>query len=126
MFTLNTKLSEYVEGGLKKNNACQASIDYAENLIKKNPNITFKEAFKLGLKENWAYQTLIDYDGVFDGEIRKEFFKCIVSPMVAFQLHLLLTELDSDDEKILSSKFKGLLPTAEKELETGKVKRNKK
>jgi hypothetical protein len=46
--------------------------------------------------------------------------------MVAFQLHLLLTELDSDDEKILSSKFKGLLPTAEKELETGKVKRNKK
>lgn len=127
MYTLNTKISEWINNGLKTNHACNESIDYVLNLVKENPDITFRDGFikisNLYVNEKWVSETLRDYDGIFDGEIRKEFFKLIKDPMEAFQLHLILENLDNQDEEILSSKFKGLLPNAEKELRDGKVER---
>ena len=129
MYTLNTKISEWINNGLKNNLACSNALEYAIGLTKDNPNITFKDGFinisKLYVNEQWICETLVDYDGIFDGDIRKEFFYHIKDPMRSFQLYLTLKNLDLKDEEILSSKFKGLLPNAEKELKDKKIERKK-
>jgi len=126
MYTLDTKLSYFIKNGLKKNNACQESVSFCENLVSQKKNITLRDISKVDLKEGWVFQTLQDYDGVFDSDVRKEFFKHIKDPMIAFQLHIKLKNLDDEDELIIRQKFEGKLPTAEEELRTEKVKRKKK
>jgi len=48
----------------------------------------------------------------------------ITDPMVAFNLYLKLPWLTDKEDKLLEDKFKGKLPTAEKELLQGVLKRD--
>jgi hypothetical protein len=59
-------------------------------------------------------------------DIRKVLIDKIKGPMIAFSLYVSLDFLTEEEDKLLEEKFKGKLPTAEKELEDGKVTRAKK
>lgn len=49
----------------------------------------------------------------------------ITKPIEAFQVYVEETDLSEEEEALLLSKFKGKLPTAEKELQTGVITRKK-
>ncbi len=49
----------------------------------------------------------------------------ITDPMEAFQMYVSIKDLDEEENAILLSKFQNKLPTAEKELQIGIIKRNK-
>ena len=49
------------------------------------------------------------------------FINKIVNTMEAFQLYVNLQQATESEEALLKSKFEGKLPTAERELEEGKI-----
>jgi hypothetical protein len=126
MYTLNTKLSEFVEQGLKKNGGCPEPIAWGNGLVKQNSKITMANAIEIGgANQGWADWILRTFDGQFDSGLKKELLKCIKDPMAMFQLFITLKDLDNDDEKLIKKQFQGKLPTAEHELSCGIVKQQK-
>lgn len=72
---------------------------------------------------SWALRVLGDKISL---DIRKKFIAKITNPMEACQLYVRLSWLTEEEDKLLYVKFQGKLPTAEKELATGIVVREKK
>ena len=62
------------------------------------------------------------YEGLDTGD-KEMVFNNLTNPMIAFQHYLKKDKFSKKDEALLIGKFKGKLPTAEKELKSGKVKR---
>ena len=75
--------------------------------------------------QSWAYWDLHVLGAITDSEVRKILIGKIEDPMIAFNLYLSLPWLTDEEDKLLEEKFKGKLPTAEKELADGIVKRAK-
>ena len=100
MFTLNTKLSEFVENGLKKNNGCPEPIAWCEKLIKENKEITVGEMINLDITNadgaSWILKT---FDGQLGTDLRKTLLDTIEEPMMSFQLHITLKSLDDDEDR---------------------------
>jgi len=75
--------------------------------------------------ESWALWVLIKIGKELDEECRKFFIDKIADPMTAMQSLAECDFLTEDEHALLTSKYKGKLPTAEKEITDGKVKIHK-
>ena len=124
MITLKTNLEE-LKNQLAQKGACQLAIDWCNFFIKANGNPTVGDVLKNGVSESWLFWALRHLDGGMDEEVRNEFLKEIKDPMFAFTLYTQLKNISETGEKILEEVFVGKLPTAEKELIKGEIKRLK-
>ena len=75
--------------------------------------------------QRWADWNLSVLGGETATEVRKVLIAKITDPMIAFRLYLKADWLTDEEDRLLGEKFKGKLPTAEKELKDGMVKRQK-
>lgn len=75
--------------------------------------------------QGWGIWTIMALYNHLEPDFRLEFFKKVKDPMSAFMLYINLPKITNDEENVLESVFKGKLPTAEKELKKGVVKRKK-
>ena len=129
IFTLQTPFSEYVLA-VKAKNACKEAVDWCEKVSSENKDLTINGALDLyindtSLGDGWAYWNLTSFESEFDINIKKMFLSKVKEPMIAFQLFKVLKETTKSEETILRNKFRGKLPTAEKELRDGILIREK-
>ena len=75
--------------------------------------------------EGWSVWTLMKFGKELCPEIRKIHIDKIETPMMAMDLYLKCDHLTDDEDQLLEGKFRGKLPTAEKELQDKKVIRLK-
>lgn len=105
----------------KARGACREALNFS----KRWKSLTFGEAFSQPLTEEeriywngWAIWGVQEFLNELSSNLRESFFHKVVDPMCAFRLYLKLRELLSEEEEqILKLKFKGKLPTAEKEFD---------
>jgi len=126
-FTRNTPFSEFISDIILKN-ACVKGVDWTQ--LSKFKDKTFGEAmdeFLLDKNANqaWASWCLYNYYEDWEKSLREDCMKKIKDSMSAFMLYTNLETISDEEENILKSKFEGKLPTAEKELKDGKIKRKK-
>lgn len=125
-FTLKTELAIYIQF-LMDSGACKdtGAIDFYIKELKKKPNMTFEEGINLIEDESWAVFCLIQSHWAIDDHVKRAFIERILFPMSALLVYLKIPESDLSKEinDLLTSKFKGKLPKAEKELENGEVLR---
>ncbi|MDD5068084.1 MAG: hypothetical protein PHN89_00585 [Candidatus Pacebacteria bacterium] len=86
--------------------------------------ISFNVKFGLSEQEQKIFDETKDFYRT-EKYLKHGNIESIADPMEAFQMYASTKDLDDDEDKILISKFKNKLPTAENELKKGIVKRNK-
>ena len=129
MITRETKFSELVNLGMNivEDPASCKEMAVAQKQVAVNPDLTvgdFIDGKVSGVKdEGHFYGVLIEKGDECSPEVREGFIKKIKDPMIALQLYMRLKSVTNEEKKILKEKFKGLLPTAEKELKEGKIKK---
>jgi hypothetical protein len=128
MLTRKTNIQDFL-AQMKASSLCGESILWVEK-IKDQDNTTtlgqLADSLELVKDQDWAVGCLMLYDGLLDTELRKSFIRKVTDSMSAFVLYTKLKTLTSEEDRMLLAIFKGKLPTAERELAEGKVKRTKK
>ncbi len=126
MLTLDSKTKQFVSACTKLG-CCQEAIDWMA-LTKDEDSIKILlERYSNDPKANkfWS-QWIIKFLGTLvDRDIRITFINAIKDTMLAFETYLECDNLTDEEDSILEIKFKDKLPTAEKELQDGKIKRKK-
>ena len=134
MLTLKSKFSEFIEL-CRKAGACSdkgEAIPVMESANKgegMKADGTCADGFKLYLSdekmpEEWASWVLDKVGKELDEDCRKFFIDKIKNEMVACQVYIKCAPiLTTTEDTLLTAKFEGKLPTAEKELRDGIVTR---
>ncbi|GAI94511.1 unnamed protein product [marine sediment metagenome] len=108
-----------------KLNACAESVPFYKKYIGKTFG-EFIDGFSRGEYDPaWGVWLLKLFGEEIDLKERLKVIAPIKDSMTAFNLYLDLSWLTDKESKLLESKFKGKLPTAERELRDGIVKRSK-
>ena len=134
MLTLKSKFSEFIEL-CRKAGACADAgeaipvMEYANKGNGMKADGTCAEGFKLYLDdpkfpEGWAEWVLDKVGKELDEKCRKFFIDKIKDEMTACQIYIKLAPiLTTAEDTLLTAKYEGKLPTAEKELRDGIVTR---
>lgn len=75
--------------------------------------------------QSWAYWDLLILGEETESKIRKVLISKITDPMIVLRLYIDLTFWTDEEDKLLEAKFKGKLPTPEKQLADGTLTRAK-
>jgi len=123
MFNISSSWAEFVVA-LEEINACEESLSWCK--LERHEDISLEEGILDYLTDeeatqNWADWILRNHYDWFDNDIRILWFQKINDPMIAFRLYIDAEALTIEEEESLKSIFEGKLPTAEKELEEGKI-----
>lgn len=103
---------------------CKASTSYIDTVAMAK----CKTCMDLALAVPNEHAVVLDlhwHGALTHPDIRRVLIGKIQDPMRAFQAYLTFDWLTDEEDKLLEEKFKGKLPTAEKELESGIVTRAK-
>ena len=119
MLTIKNKFKDLLN--LAANNG--SCITKTSMYLYEDENMSILEGMKKHANEGWACWFLIKVGEKMNKEIRKIFLDMITTEMTAFQLYIHCKSLTDKEDELLRLKFKGKLPTAEKELREGIVSR---
>ena len=130
MITRKTKFSDLVAMGDKLVEHPELCMDLgtAKKLLINDPNLTVGDFIDGKIPGTLDEAHCI---GVLLSEVkksslvRKGLIERIKDPMAALQVYVKLKDTTEEEDMMLKKKFEGLLPTAEKELKEGKIKRVK-
>jgi len=127
LLNLNSK-TKHFRKACKGVGACQDAVDWMTQIEDDAPLeiLIAKYTKDQKITEGWSLWLINFLGTVLDREVRKRFLNAISNPMMAFDTYLKGEHLTEEEDTLLKSKFEGKLPTAEKELKDGKVKRKKK
>ena len=113
---------------------CRASLAYTKGIAEFGMTILdgFLELTKdeaeikvRSEKEGWVIGVLEAYGTEMSLEVREILLNRVEHPMSAFMLYIKMADLTDEEDALLESKFKGLMPRAEQELADGIVNRKK-
>lgn len=128
-YTKETPFAEWF-AELKRIPICELALNYCQNVLNKNEDLTVGDFANKVAKEDeaelsWATWVLETFGKKLSKEVRKRFIKKIKDPMMAFQFYLKTEFLTNEEDALLAERFEGRLPQAEMELRIGIVKRRK-
>ncbi len=116
-----TTLADTMLPILNRLSACKEAMEHYNKFAGGN----LLEMVESTQEESWAVWYLAVLGKNNDTILRKKMMLKITSPMVAFVCYIRFAWLTDEEDKLLEDKFKGKLPTAEKELQDGIVQRAK-
>jgi hypothetical protein len=123
-FTRKTPIKDILVK-IKQLSACSEAIAWYERYAGETMNEVADNMSDIRFPEGWAVWGLVKMGEAMDSDIRRIYISKIKDPMTAFNLYLGLKWLTDEEDKLLETKFKGKLPTAESELTQSIVTREK-
>jgi hypothetical protein len=123
----NTPFSTFVNAYPTKENVCSAAQKWnSRYLMKTLGEMANDDDLKsVDYDPSWGIWLLYKFGEDIDVHIRKKLISAIRDSMQAFSVYLTFVWLSDEEDELLEEKFKGKLPTAEKELVDGVVTRAK-
>jgi hypothetical protein len=124
MLTLESKFSDYFK--LVMSIACSDAVKQYEGIVTKDDTLTIAQVFKdfnddPNLNEGWCEWALCTVGKELGEDVRTMIINRIKDPMMCLQLLTKCDFLTEAEHTLLKAKYAGKLPTAEKEIATGKV-----
>lgn len=125
MIDKNSTAKEFLEV-ISLKNPCVEAVNFIASTNEETDSI-FKVIDSIEAKDvsGWASWAITFCYKSFAPEIREAIIKRITDTMIAFNLYTSLKEITKEEELLLEGIFKGKLPIAEKELDTGVITRDK-
>ena len=126
-FTSETLFKEVIDN-LKARGACQKAIDWSN--LADSHNLTFGQLLGKYLEDDsatpsWAIYCLSAMYDDLDKALRLRFIDKIKNTRLAFHTYITQSKLTDEEDVKLKNIFGNKLPSAEKELKDGKIKRKK-
>lgn len=129
MLTLESKFADYmklitaIEGVTKP---CEDATKPQSELLAKNPDLTIGDVFSTyrddpDFDEGWGVWCLKTIGKELGSDIRLMIINKLKNPMTCLQLLTRCDFFTENEVVLLKGKYTGKLPTAEKEIQTGKV-----
>ena len=125
-YTSATKASDFAKV-LTKLNACSEAMNrlYEDYPAQQLSIATLLNVCSTFPDQSWAIWVLKIFGQDMSTDLRQVLISKVTDSMMAFRLYLDFPWLTDEEDILLETKFKGKLPTAEKELADGIVKRSK-
>ena len=131
MITRKTKFSDLLDigVGLVEDPESCAELGTAQKAVIKDPSLTVGDwidgKVSRTLNEAHFLGVLIEKGKECSSKVRIGLIERIENPMAALQAYVKLEGVTNSEKMLLKKKFEGLLPTAEKELKEGKLRKDK-